>query len=137
MKQLLLTLLLIPNLLTAAPFTDHGDQTVTDLGTSLMWQQSTSASSMNWATALTTCEELTLAGHSDWRLPNVKELRTIADSTKAAVAIDSVYFPGAQTQYWSSTVYSLDKTNAFHMRTSDAGVFKSIQTSTYYVRCVR
>lgn len=43
------------------------------------------------------------AGHSDWRIPNVKELHSIVDYGRSSPSIDPIFgatFPG---QYWSST----------------------------------
>ncbi|MEI6871569.1 MAG: sulfatase-like hydrolase/transferase, partial [Verrucomicrobiota bacterium] len=54
------------------------DGTITDLDTGLMWTQ-LPASARTWEQALTYAENLTLAGASDWRLPNIKELQTLTD----------------------------------------------------------
>ena len=65
-------------------FRDNGDQTVTDDATGLMWQKANGEESagdyqFDWPSALTYCEGLALAGHEDWRLPDVKELQSIVD----------------------------------------------------------
>ena len=57
-------------------FVDNGDGTVTDKTTGLMWQQGDNPR-MNWFETLKYCQNLILAGYSDWRLPNIKELNTI------------------------------------------------------------
>lgn len=57
-------------------FVDNGDGTVTDSVTRLMWQKGENERT-NWFNALEKCREMRLAGHSDWRLPNIKELNTI------------------------------------------------------------
>src|SRR5688572_19605297 len=69
-------------------FTDNGDGTVRDHCTGLMWQkgtadvngdgQSNDQDSLPWCDALAYCENLSFAGHADWRLPNVRELQSIA-----------------------------------------------------------
>ena len=59
-----------------ARFTDNGDGTVTDCVTGLMWQKETNLR-MGPKAAEEFCAKLTLAGYSDWRLPNIKELNTI------------------------------------------------------------
>ena len=47
-----------------------------DTSSSLTW--STKApNKMNWETAVSYCEDLTEGGYSDWRLPNISELRTL------------------------------------------------------------
>lgn len=57
-------------------FIDNGDGTVTDKVTGLMWQQGDNPR-MNFFDALEACQQMTLGGHKDWRLPNIKELNTI------------------------------------------------------------
>jgi hypothetical protein len=57
-------------------FQDNADGTVTDSLTGLMWQKGENER-MDWYSALKNCREMRLAGHSDWRLPNLKELNSI------------------------------------------------------------
>jgi len=88
-------------------FSDNGDGTVTDHCTGLMWQKDTGneGTALGWCSALDYCENLNLAGHTDWRLPNVRELQSIVDYGRSNPSIDPVF--GATTFfYWSST--SLD-----------------------------
>ena len=70
-------------------FHDNGDGTITDKATGLTWQQADSGKGMNWQEALAYAEGLTLAGHSDWRLPNAKELQTLVDYTRSPDTTDS------------------------------------------------
>ncbi|MUU78683.1 Lcl domain-containing protein [Winogradskyella endarachnes] len=99
-------------------FVDNGDGTITDNATGLMWQQADDGNTRDWENALSYCENLTLAGHSDWRLPNAKELQSIVDYTRsptttASPAIDplfsctSISDPNGNTgqygYYWSSS----------------------------------
>jgi hypothetical protein len=67
-------------------YTDNGDGTVSDNVTGLMWQQSPdrdgngsidAADKLSYAEALAGAASLTLAGHSDWRLPTIKELYSL------------------------------------------------------------
>ena len=57
---------------------------------------------MPWCEALAYCENLSLAGHDDWRLPNVRELQSIVDYGRHDPAIDPV-FEAVSDSYWSST----------------------------------
>lgn len=85
---------------------DNGDGTVTDEKTGLMWQKTTPDQAMTWEQALTYCGELKLAGQSDWRLPNIKELRSVSDDGKVEPSLDKAFFPKAQAaSYWSSTTH--------------------------------
>jgi len=88
----------------ADSYTDNGDGTVTDTSTGLMWQQAGSSNVMTWEQALAYCEGLNLGGDTDWRLPTIKELRSIVDHSRYNPAINNTYFPvTAASWYWSST----------------------------------
>jgi hypothetical protein len=75
---------------------DNGDGTVTDQSTGLMWQQADDGTVRNWLVSLDYAENLTLAGHDDWRLPNAHELQSIVDYSRSvqssgSPAIDPVF----------------------------------------------
>lgn len=94
-------------------FVDNGDDTVTDRATGLMWMRTDSGKRLNWRQALAYAEGFTHAGHSDWRLPNAKELQSIVDYTRApdarkrarrAPAIDPVFrVTETESWFWTST----------------------------------
>lgn len=89
---------------------NNNDGTVTDLDTGLMWTQAPSTA-LSWSNALAYAEGLDLAGHGDWRLPNVKELQSLVDfslatatGSAASPSLNRILFPKAPaTAYWSST----------------------------------
>jgi hypothetical protein len=90
-----------------AGYVNNGNGTVTDTYTGLMWQQETTDNTMTWEQALSYCENSTLAGYSDWRLPNKKELRSLLDYSRYNPAINTTYFPDTVSSfYWSSTTYA-------------------------------
>ena len=43
------------------------------------------------------------AGHTDWRLPNVKELQSVVDDGRVGPAIHPTLGPTASSFYWSAT----------------------------------
>jgi hypothetical protein len=100
-------------------FMDNGDQTISDLATGLMWQQDDYAS-VNFEDAIAYCEASTTGGWTDWRLPDVKELQSIVDYSRApdttgSAAIDPVFNATAITSedgktdwgyYWASTTHT-------------------------------
>lgn len=127
---------------SVADFTDNNDGTITDNVTGLMWQKQDDGVAKDWATALSSCEGLTLAGHPDWRMPNVKELRSIADTTKYGPSVDTAFFPVTQTSYyWSSTSWAGNAANVALTVSFNSGSVNNTElktTSSYvYVRCVR
>ncbi len=91
-------------------FVNNGDGTITDTDTHLMWSQAPSIAK-SWNDALVYAEVLTLGGSSDWRLPNIKELHSLVDITRAtatatttSACINRALFPTVTaTGYWSST----------------------------------
>ncbi len=96
-------------------FRDNGDGTVTDAATGLMWEKADSAKPMDWKTALGHAGTLDVAGHQDWRLPNVKELQSIvdydrapdaSDAAKRSAALDPVFSRSIEENWcWSSTTH--------------------------------
>jgi hypothetical protein len=85
-------------------YRDNGDGTVTDLFTGLMWEKNISeyTSFMSWENALAYCEGLNLVGYSDWRMPTIKELRSLIDYSLFYPAVDTTFFPEKSSRYWSS-----------------------------------
>ena len=70
-------------------FVDNDDGTITDESTSLMWMQDDNGEGVLWKDALAYAEGKEFAGHSDWRLPDVKELHSIVDYTRSPAATNS------------------------------------------------
>jgi hypothetical protein len=132
-------------------FMDNGDGTITDNCTGLMWQKDTADVSGNgligdseedglfWPDALKYCESLNFAGHTDWRLPNVRELQSIVDYGRWDPAIDPV-FTAVSDDYWSSSSdlsESDDSLNPWRVR-FDAGYVDSWGvTGDHFIRAVR
>ena len=124
-----------------ASFHDNGNGTVSDTSTGLMWQQDTARDEwgdydyMTWEEALDYCEVLSLGGHTDWRLPNIKELDSLVDLSRYNPAINTFYFPNTlASTYWSSTTYPY---HAWYMH-FDYGYDNWFnKSSTSYVRAVR
>ncbi|KPA16471.1 secreted protein containing DUF1566 [Candidatus Magnetomorum sp. HK-1] len=86
-------------------FNNNNDGTITDIETGLMWQiESKKTAYFSWFSALEYCEELSLAGYSDWRLPNREELRSIVDYSKKAPAVFTMFKDNTFSDfYWSSS----------------------------------
>lgn len=92
-------------------FVKNSDGTITDRATGLTWQQKDSGKTYNWSEALEYCDNLNLAGRSDWRLPNAKELESIVDYTRSptktdSAAIDPIFQTSeVESYFWSSTTH--------------------------------
>ncbi len=134
--------------ISAAPYTDNGDGTVTDTLSGLVWQKcsmgqtndatcSGTATTATWQNSLNYCKNLTLAGKT-WRLPSVNELKTIIDRGQAAAPfIDQTAFPGTvATYYWSASTYVPFPTDAWYVYFTTGVVNYNNKTNSYYVRCV-
>ena len=92
-------------------FVDNDDGTVEDRATGLTWQKQDSAEGMNWEDALSLCENLTLAGNDEWRLPSAKELQSIVDysrspKTTKSPALDPIFeYSDMEGWVWTSTTH--------------------------------
>ena len=119
-KYLLTTILLPVSLWTnAAPFTVSADgHEVTDIKTGLIWRRCAEGmtagggscagtpSAFTHEAALTRASTQATTAGVAWRLPNVKELSSIADRSREVPAIDVAAFPDTPaTIFWSSSPY--------------------------------
>jgi len=104
-------------------YTDNDDKTITDNNTGMMWQKTPNYDHNSYDDAIGYCESLTTANHTDWRLPTIKELYSLADFRGEIVNpredsanipyIDTDYFDFQYDarmayigQYWSITKYT-------------------------------
>ena len=109
-------------------FVDNGDGTITDNATGLMWQQADSGSTLDWENALAYADNSSLAGHDDWRLPNIKELQSIVDYTHSPSANEAAnQGPAIDTDFFQITELPSGTTNY----STDYGYFWS-STSAYF-----
>ncbi len=122
----------------APGYTNNNNGTITDNITGLTWQQSadtngdgdiSAADKLTYTEAGNYCQNLSLAGHTDWRLPDIKQLYSLIDFSGTDPSgyngsdmsglipfIDTTYFDFAygdtdageriiDAQYASSTLY--------------------------------
>lgn len=119
-------------------FTDNGDGTVTDKNTGLMWQQRDDNVERTWNEAMAYCEDLELAGHTDWRLPDKDELMSIVDKSRENPAINTDFFPGTRSSsYWSSSTHVDCAGDAWDVHFHGGRVGYGSKAYGTYVRCVR
>ena len=135
---------------TSAPYTSNGAE-VTDTNTGLIWRRC--AEGMTWDGVTTTCtgtpsvftheaalqRAMAQANSSgvSWRLPNVKELASIADKSLSNPAINSTAFPGTPTGiFWSSSPFVSIIGSAAVVDFNTGGVGGTPRNSYYLVRLV-
>ncbi len=103
-----------------------------------MWQQGEIGATLDWTNALLYAENLALGGFTDWRLPNLKELESLNDATRASPSIVTNYFPAAKSaRYWSSISQNNRSTNAWWNEFNLGITSQSPKISSYWVRAVR
>lgn len=140
----------------ALRYQDHGDGTITDLNTGLMWEQkvpgsgclhcvgdqytfaeATSSAVGSFLHSVNTAGGTGLGGHNDWRLPNIRELLSLVHYGLANNAIAPVFTPTSGFGYWSSTTYVPDPSRAWAVFFNNgAGTFGD-KLADLYVRAVR
>jgi hypothetical protein len=130
--------------------TTEAEPVVTDNVTGLMWQGCSrgqtgssctgSASSADWNTALSYCDDLSWGGYTDWRLPDEYELLSIVDyGVTSGLLIDRIAFPAtpAERFFWSSSSYAGSASNAWLVNFNNGSLGNGGKTNSGYVRCVR
>lgn len=119
-------------------FTNHADGTATDALTGLVWQRSSHADTFSWEDALSYADTLTLAGFGDWRLPNIKELRSINEESLVGPSLDGAVFGNAGARkYWSSTTLPNQTVKAWYLYTQFGITTYDLKTARHFVLCVR
>lgn len=145
----------------ASSYQDNGDGTVTDNVTGLMWEKlSDDGSIHDWdsfysfsgaiTVKIAALNSASFAGHSDWRLPNIRELQTLVHyehfSPSTHFDFDSGCLPGCaatscsctqSAHYWSSSTMAYDPTSAWALLFDNGSTVVRGKTTFNYVRAVR
>ncbi len=132
----IILLIIIGLSLLQADFTKTGN-IVKDSLSKLEWQDDAVGSSITWQAAIDRCEALELDGYSDWRLPNINELKSIVDRSKVNPAIAVGFENTSSNYYWSSTSYEKNKSYAWVVFFHYGRVDSSAKGNNSDVRCVR
>jgi len=123
--------------LADAKFIRSGDIVVDSISL-LEWQDNATPVKKSWKDAIDYCENLSLSGNNDWRLPNINELLSIVDDSKYNPAINSAFLNFTSSRYWSSTAFIYYSFTAWYVNfnygSSDS---YSNKTNEFYIRCVR
>jgi probable HAF family extracellular repeat protein len=116
---------------------------IVDKLTGLMWPKNANYFNgvKNWGDAIDSAGNLTLCGHSDWRLPNKKELRTLVNYSHYLPALDAGHpFANVRSDsyYWSSTTSAYDATKAWIVNISGGASARDAgKNNAYYLWPVR
>jgi hypothetical protein len=129
---------------------DNGNGTVTDLVNGLTWKRcsegqeddgacSAEAGEFEWSRAKRHCEDLTHAGFSDWRLPNLNELLVLSEfRLKHDGTFQSLFPHSMGGEYWTILSWEKHPYGSFVVNFNNGEKrLASLQSSYSYVRCVR
>jgi len=132
-----------------------GDKIVTDNKTGLMWKQCSeglsgsdcmtgTTTAYRWDQALAIPDTLNLtgfAGFSDWRVPNIEELQSIAAHNCFLPAINETAFPNTpfepSGEFWSSSPFAVSTYFAWYYNFGYGRSSYNTRFGVYYVRLVR
>ncbi len=119
---------------------EGGNQIAVDEATGLTWEMD-HRNGLDWEAALSFCENLSTANFTDWKLPDITELRSLIDISLAPIGTG---FPGTVSSFYyvSSTTASSTNTTVFYMDLNGAGqagyqAGTTKTTTSGWVRCVR
>lgn len=151
-------------------FVDNGNGTLSDVNTGLMWEKKDdSAASLHhkdhtfrwsgsgteetiwdWIDDVNAEGGTGFGGHSDWRIPNIKELQGIVNYQVFTPAITSAFNSNCvaactvitcsctvSSLYWSSSTYALTATSAWNLDFGDGRIGSGNKADDIYVRAVR
>lgn len=135
---LTIALVMVWQPLWAATLQNNGDGTASDLVTALTWQRQADNVTRTHAVAVTYCEDLSLGGNNNWRLPTIKELTSIVDYRVRSPSIDETVFPNSNSSgYWSASSVASNSANAWSVYFNNGNVYSSDKAGSNYARCMR
>jgi len=109
----------------------NGDVTMSDRTTGLMWHYNTNpCGQQNWSSAMSYCNNLIYAGHSDWRLPD-------GDTLTAQYSYGSLFPSRPANYYWTSIEKYSGGLDAWRINMNFGGGSWGQKVSAYYVWPVR
>ena len=107
------------------------------ISANLQWQEKEGGKLHSWQSGLHYCETLDQQGVDDWRLPNIRELKTLTDYDRYYPAATPLLRMGSAI-YWSSTTVGSEEPSTawaiFFGNGDDLWREKGLQ---HRVRCVR
>lgn len=120
---------------------DASGNCITDQLTGLMWVKDlntvNSGAALNWSTGLLAAANGSWCGHTDWRMPNINELRSLLNFAYAdqsnwlmygsgnsgSPACSGACFANVQARsYWSSSSYASSVSDAWFVNMANGGI---------------
>ena len=120
---------------TKGGYIDHGNGTVSDPRTGLMWKR-VGEGKFTWAEAIRFNGQdkiVNFGGFSDWRLPQIDELKSLLLPNSPYICEDT--FPNAREAFWSSSPY--DDNDAWLVVFGSGNVYDYDRSYAFAVRLVR
>lgn len=111
-----------------------------DRGTMLMWQDTEETINLMFThkEAIEYCENLTLGGFDNWRLPKIDELKTIVDTKNHPYYINRIFKNKIASGYWArDTLWRTLNFYAWYMNFLSGTPYYYNRDYHKYVRCVR
>ncbi len=120
------------------------DEIVIDRATGLIWPKATTGGNnigrtpVSWSSALSLCTAHSFAGYSDWRLPNILELISLAQYEAGAPIFPADFTQDAISPHiWTSTVGRFLTTEAYCLNIQTGGIDLFNRNTQYSFRPVR
>jgi hypothetical protein len=113
---------------------------VVDKSNLLMWQDNKDVVELMFThkEAVKYCDELTLGGFENWRLPDIKELELIVDKKNSPYYIQRVFRNKLASGYWASNkLLRTFNFYAWYMNFLSGTPYYYNRVYHKYVRCVR
>ena len=111
---------------------------VADRVTGLMWQRNLEDKLVTLPEARAQCEQVSLAGHDDWRLPSRVDLVSIIDLSRTEPAINVTAFPATPSNwFWSSSSVGEDPQAGWYVYFYFGYPKTDLASNQFSVRCVR
>ncbi|MGD0676344.1 MAG: DUF1566 domain-containing protein [Polyangiaceae bacterium] len=122
--------------LEVSPYAPAGDA-VRDKFTGLTWQRAAPHDTYRWPDASVYCARLDSNG-TGWRLPSLRELLTLVDTSRVDPAIDVSAFPNTPIEFfWSSSASGAAPETAWGVNFTRGSSGAAHKSTTAHVRCTR
>ena len=134
---------------TSVYVVDSVNGTVTDTRTGLMWDRCAlgqsgvvcatgTASGLDWQGALNAAATVgSYKGYNDWRLPNLKEVRSLVEECRINPSINEFAFPNTTYYFWAGSPSVGGAADAWLVSFFAGWAFPQSRSNFYRVRLVR